>query len=622
MANIRRKILIIVAIFSLFSPAVLSDRAKAASNDWVFIEAGGQHSLAIKSDGSLWSWGLGSWNRLGHGDGTTKYRPTRVGTDNDWVYVSTAFTHNLALKADGSLWGWGYNSSGQLGLGDTTARGTPVRIGTANDWVYTEASGNSSYAIKSDGSLWSWGNGTSGALGNGSTSGRTVPGRVGTDNDWLTLRASSVSVVAKKTNRTLWAWGANSSGQLGLGHNSSVLSPTQIGSDADWAEAAISSHLLATKLSRELYSTGNNGYGQLGHGDTLSLNLFKKVGTDISWTRLSAGNMNSSYGIKSDGTLWAWGYGGSGKLGLGDTIDRLLPTQVGTDTDWKSVSSGDSHGLALKTDGTIWSWGDGYVGALGHGVNTNELVPRQIITDDPPAFASSSFTASNVTVNSATLNWDTNPQATQYIVKRDGVQIYSGAGITFNDSGLSPNTTYQYELIAQNLGGSSPPMTLNVTTPAARSWNISLGVGNVTMDPIVISGGSQTSAGDLPMITAEHTGTNTDGWNLTAEATPFTEINSGQQLPINSFYLKGTPVITQTSGSSPLPSVQTLNGARDNGAVLLFRGLPAEAEGTFEIQYPQDSLELTVDTSQRLIEQGRSEGIYRSSITFTMSVGP
>jgi alpha-tubulin suppressor-like RCC1 family protein len=154
--------------------------------------AGGSHSVAVCADGSLWAWGGNDFGQLG--DGTTvEYRltPVQVGTENTWLAVAAGSGHSLALKTDGSLWAWGRNEFGRLGDGTTVNRSTPVRVGRANDWSGVAAGWGLSLGLKADGSLWAWGRNRSGQLGDGTSVNRTTPVQVGSENDWEAVTAGS-----------------------------------------------------------------------------------------------------------------------------------------------------------------------------------------------------------------------------------------------------------------------------------------------------------------------------------------------------------------------------------------------------------------------------------------------
>jgi alpha-tubulin suppressor-like RCC1 family protein len=180
----------------------------------------------------------------------------------------------------------------------------------------------------------------------------------------------------------LYAWGANA-GQLGLGDTTQRLTPTQVGSDVVWKNATCgNSHSLATKRDGTLWSCGQNGFGQLGLNDTTQRLSFVQVGSEANWAVVSAGFSQNSCAVKNNGTLWSWGRNDTfGQLGLGDNTNRPSPTQVGTDTNWQSVSCGQTHVVALKTNGTLWAWGEGTFGALGDGTTVTKNYPVQVGSD-------------------------------------------------------------------------------------------------------------------------------------------------------------------------------------------------------------------------------------------------
>jgi hypothetical protein len=131
------------------------------------IATGTRHTIALKADGSIWAWGYNGHGQLG--DGTTNFNsnpPVHVGTGNDWSAISAGQYHTIALKTDGSLWAWGSNVYGQLGNGTNTNSNAPVRVGTATDyWVAISAGLRHTIALKIDGSIWAWGYNGGGQLG-------------------------------------------------------------------------------------------------------------------------------------------------------------------------------------------------------------------------------------------------------------------------------------------------------------------------------------------------------------------------------------------------------------------------------------------------------------------------
>ncbi|MCL2174502.1 MAG: hypothetical protein FWB73_00505 [Treponema sp.] len=235
---------------------------------WTSLSAGGGHTVAIKTDGTLWAWGNNWFRQLGDGtDGTAESKNTPVQIGSGYVSVSAGDYHTLAIKTDGTLWAWGDNDYGQLGDGTNEGKNTPVQIGQ-DRWTSVSAGGNHTVAIKTDGTLWVWGRNSSGQLGDGTNEGKNTPVLIGTG--WAYVSAGSDHIVAIKTDGTLWAWGDNNYGQLGngssgIGYYGGKDTPVQIGQDR-WTSVSAGSHTVAIKTNGSLWVWGRNNNGQLGLG--------------------------------------------------------------------------------------------------------------------------------------------------------------------------------------------------------------------------------------------------------------------------------------------------------------------------------------------------------------------
>lgn len=207
---------------------------------WSKIAAGYYHNTAIKSDGTLWTWGSNFYGELGIGTNgsTDKSSPVQVGALTDWTQITCGCGHNIAIRS-GTLWAWGANDRGQLGIGDRSNRSSPIQIGALNTWAKVIAGYAHNLALKTDGTLWAWGRNEAGQLGDGTIVDKSSPVQIGALNTWVQVHAGMAFSLALKNDGTLWAWGSSSVGQLGDSTIVSKSSPIQIGSLKTWAEIAI-----------------------------------------------------------------------------------------------------------------------------------------------------------------------------------------------------------------------------------------------------------------------------------------------------------------------------------------------------------------------------------------------
>lgn len=381
-----------VRAFNTFGDSDSSNEANATtSGGWSSIIAGYAYTVARANNGILWACGDNEHGQLGlgnKGSATNKILLTRIGTDTDWSKISAGWHHTIAIKTNKTLWGWGDNQYGQLGTavyGDGADNTTPTQIWSIGDWETATAGGYHTIAIKTDGSIWSCGKNSTGQLGLGITSAlRAIFFQIGSDTDWSTAAVGGQidggHTISIKTTGTLWGWGWNEDGQLGLGDTNDRYTPTQIGINSDWSMIACGSyHTLGLKNDGTIWGCGENTWGQLGLGYTNSKNTMTQIGSDSDWNQISAG-IYHSVGRKST-TIWSWGYNFFGQLGLGDSgslTTRYNPTKIGADSDWNKIICGIYHAISIKTDNTMWVWGYNGYGQLGLGNLNDRLTPTLI----------------------------------------------------------------------------------------------------------------------------------------------------------------------------------------------------------------------------------------------------
>jgi hypothetical protein len=180
----------------------------------------------------------------------------------------------------------------------------------------------------------------------------------------------------------LYTWGYNPYGGLGLGNTTATSSPVQVGGDTNWKKAAMSPgdfFTVALKTDGTMWSWGYSGNGNLGTGGFTSRSSPAQIGALTTWVDVSVGDQHA-LAVRADGTLWAWGDGTYGTLGLNNTSYKASPNQVGALTTWAGVAAGYQHSLAIKTDGSVWAWGRNQYGELGDGTLTIRSSPVQVGT--------------------------------------------------------------------------------------------------------------------------------------------------------------------------------------------------------------------------------------------------
>jgi hypothetical protein len=231
------------------------------------IFSGNYHNAALAANNTLYVWGDNSKNQIGlvsHFAST----PTALNTlyyDFSWRIISAAASsgsHVTAIKSDGSLWSWGGNINGQLGDGTTINKSSPVQIGNSS-WTTVSAGNSHTVAIDITGALYAWGLNTLGQLGDGTTINQSSPVQIGSSS-WTSVSAGASYTAGIAITSSLFTWGINSAGQLGDGTTINQSSPVQIGTSSWTTISSGFGTTAAIDITGALFTWGSGTLGQLG----------------------------------------------------------------------------------------------------------------------------------------------------------------------------------------------------------------------------------------------------------------------------------------------------------------------------------------------------------------------
>ncbi len=564
--------------------------------------AGSSCTFVIKADGTLWAWGRNNYGQLGIGNTVNTPAKTQVGTATNWQSIEGGQFHTVAIKADGTLWTWGLNDNGQLGLGNTTNRTTPTQVSSSNIWSSVAAGYDHTVAITNDGTMYAWGLNDHGQLGDGSRSNRSTPRLIGTG--WKSVSAGNNITIAVKTDGTLWGWGEGF--LVGDGTDADKTSPVQLGTATNWKSVSRGvNHALAVKTDGTLWAWGTNGRGQLGIGTTAAGNYTPtQVGTDTNWESAKAGFF-FSIGKKTDGTMWSWGEGTFNQLGQGaSTANVLVPTQIGTQNDWHTISVGTSSlfGAAIKNDGSFWTWGYNNYSQLGDGLTARLLVPTliacpgsTIVTEtacDSYTWAATgiTYTTSGIYIDSVTSNelHLTINNSTTSSVTETACDSYTWAanGTTYTTSGT-------YTHVTTNASGCTNTATLNLTINNSTTSSIT----ETACDSYtwVANGTTYTTSGTYTHVTTNASGcTNTAILNLTinnsespvGESSQTITVDVSGDATISDIVISPSTVVWYASESDAISHTNPLNSTTTlvNGAT--YYAVYTTSQGCSSAPYP------------------------------------
>jgi alpha-tubulin suppressor-like RCC1 family protein len=291
------------------------------------------YSMALKNDGTVYAWGSNLYGALGNGTtGVANNSSVPVQSLISDVYaISAGGWFSVALKNDGTVWTWGHNSEGQLGNGNLINTSIPVQVAGLTNVVQIVAGTYHFLALKNDGTVWACGDNVSGQIGNGNTgTDATTPVQVSGLTNVIKIDAGRFFSLAVKNDGTLWTWGENLYGQLGNGSNTDSNVPVQVTGLSGINPAIVAAgdfHCMVVKNDGTIWSWGRNTYGNLGDNTTINSNTPLLVAINAIDNQVAAGT-NFTLMSRPDGTFWACGRNASGQLGDGTNAQRNVATQA------------------------------------------------------------------------------------------------------------------------------------------------------------------------------------------------------------------------------------------------------------------------------------------------------
>ena len=352
---------------------------------------------------SIYAFGDNRSGQYGDGTTTSSNIPKTINYPNGTNFVSFSEGNNysLGLSSDGRVYAWGDNTNGQLGDGTNVSELTPIQVTglSGHRIIQVSCAGDSSMALCDDGSVYTWGNNQFGVLGISSPNASSAtPSRVASLSNITAIDAGYFHELALSSSGVVYAWGFNAYGQLGDGTNSNRSTPVVVSGLSGKTIKAIAAgnwHNLALCTDGTLYGWGYNSDGQVGNGTSGNViySAVPVVGLPAKTITAIAAGGNFSAALMSDGTVYDWGYNANGQLGDGATISNVSPHLV-TGLVGKTVTAISAGGygmVVLCSDGSVYTWGYNGSGQLGIGQNSIQLTTPQLtsITDGTAIYAHS-----------------------------------------------------------------------------------------------------------------------------------------------------------------------------------------------------------------------------------------
>jgi alpha-tubulin suppressor-like RCC1 family protein len=393
----------------------------------VGVAAGGNASLALAKDGSVYAWGQNSNGQSGDNKAAdpTKvpvkvHGPGDVGFLANIVGIAEGRYHSLALKNDGTVWAWGRNLYGQVGDNtntDANERDTPVQVHGPGDsgfltGVVAVGAGNySSYALKADGTVWGWGLNDNGQLGDNTITERDTPvqvhgpGDVGMLTNIIQIAPQRHQVTALRNDGTLWAWGSDTDGELGNGDTTKADEHTPVQVVGEGGTGFLTGvvsvgeaghHTMAVKANGEVWDYGRNSNGQLGddkaNGNTAEITPVHVKGLGgtgfLGGVESLIGGDHFGLAVRNDGSLAGWGENFAGQLGDASTTERDHPVLVDQSTGLTAVAGSclavtnvQAASTSCASGVNVTLTGQGFLGATSVKFGSTEATSFKVVND-------------------------------------------------------------------------------------------------------------------------------------------------------------------------------------------------------------------------------------------------
>jgi alpha-tubulin suppressor-like RCC1 family protein len=345
------------------------------------VAAGGQHSFAILSNGTLYAWGANYTGTLGNGFRGDRLFPTKTPVLDSVLSVVGGGQHSVALRNNGKVWCWGSNFYGQSGRSGTADTALPVLVGGLSNIIGIAAGETHTLAVKNDGSVTGWGNNYDGQLGNDSSGSyfNPNPASVIGLTDVEAVAAGRGFSLALKRDGTVFSWGANSLGVLGNGTSDASLHPTPVLNLNNVVSIAAGEyHAVALRGDGTVWCWGYNSAGQLGIEGIQFSSVPLQVPGISNILGIAAG-ISHTLALRSDGRILCWGTNANGQLAIDSTnASSFSPVQANGVTEAYSLAAG-THSLVAKSDGSIWGWGFNDHGQIGDGTWTRRFAPALVV---------------------------------------------------------------------------------------------------------------------------------------------------------------------------------------------------------------------------------------------------